>query len=44
MTEERVEERTVTGRVRKERIEAEQPDGGTARMPGKEIRGEDQRR
>ncbi|MFD5430947.1 PRC and DUF2382 domain-containing protein [Kitasatospora sp. NPDC127067] len=37
VTEERVEEQTVTGRVRKERIEADLPDGGTARTQGKEI-------
>ncbi|MFJ6770581.1 PRC and DUF2382 domain-containing protein [Kitasatospora sp. NPDC091257] len=41
VTEERVEEQTVTGRVRKERIEADLPDGGTARTQGKEIQGKE---
>ncbi|WP_188300863.1 YsnF/AvaK domain-containing protein, partial [Streptomyces sp. CBMA156] len=49
VTEERVEERTVTGQVRKERIEAELPDGKTAgpiagHAQGTEILGKDRRR
>ncbi|MFI9364296.1 DUF2382 domain-containing protein [Kitasatospora sp. NPDC053057] len=44
VTEERVEQQTVTGRVRKERIDADLPDGKKARMQGKEIRGEGRRR
>ncbi|WP_316526842.1 PRC and DUF2382 domain-containing protein [Kitasatospora brasiliensis] len=44
VTEERVEEQTVTGRLRKERIEAELPDGKTGQLRGKEFRGTEGRR
>ncbi|MFE4976333.1 PRC and DUF2382 domain-containing protein [Kitasatospora sp. NPDC056651] len=39
VTEERVEQQTVTGRLRKERIEADLPDGKAGQSRGKEIRG-----
>ncbi|MEU3572700.1 PRC and DUF2382 domain-containing protein [Kitasatospora sp. NPDC036755] len=39
VTEERVEEQTVTGQVRKERIEAELPDGRTGQAHGRQMQG-----
>ncbi|MFE4515370.1 PRC and DUF2382 domain-containing protein [Kitasatospora sp. NPDC056783] len=44
VTEERVEQQTVTGRVRKERIEADLPDGKAGQPYGKDIRGPEGRR
>ncbi|MFI2610675.1 PRC and DUF2382 domain-containing protein [Kitasatospora sp. NPDC018619] len=44
VTEERVEEQTVTGQVRKERIEAELPGAKAGQVQGKAVRGTDPRR
>ncbi|MFF4384674.1 PRC and DUF2382 domain-containing protein [Kitasatospora sp. NPDC001547] len=43
VTEERVEEQTVTGQVRKERIEADLPDGKSGHLRDKEFRAQELR-
>ncbi|GGU82571.1 hypothetical protein GCM10010502_38180 [Kitasatospora aureofaciens] len=44
VTEEHVEQETVSGRGRKERIEANLPSETEQQMRGKGVRGEDRRR